>query len=235
MTAVQRAHTALARITTTWPLLEPAKDATLAKRRPEPRAMGKTTSASLDALLKAERGERLTAGHTVTCSAPSAAPLDLAVTDAEALVVTTLRDLAWLAASTLRTKRLGWPALQWSVPVACDFLRLAVTHVSPPLAADMATQLGQAQRALEAALQLDRHDDQLYRNGLWWVTTAGAARRLGVSPDNVRDWHRRGLAVDEHGHDHSIALGGTGGTRWHRLTDIQRAARTVGRDLKEAS
>lgn len=65
--------------------------------------------------------------------------------------------------------------------------------------------------------------------GEWWVTATCGADRLGpdVTAALVRDWRRRGLVVDERGHDRTRLARGR---RWYPLADLQRAeAGTFGR------
>ncbi len=232
---VHRVHQALARLRAAWPLLHDLRDAATARRRPEPRTMGRATQASLDTLLRLEREER--AGRQARLSAPSPAPADLDVIEAEQHATIVLRDLCWLSANMLRGPWLPGPGW-WTMPHPWTVSRAlyALHHAAPwwpaALAVDAAYDLGQAATGLEQAVQLDRRDDELRIAGETWVTTARGAERLGVSVDNVRDWDRRRLVVDQDGHDRSVM---SAGSRWYPLADLRRAARTVGRELLEAS
>ncbi len=237
--AIRQTRHALAQIAEAWPYLVDAKDAATRRRRTDPRPMGAEARLTLDALVRAERDDRLLAvqryGRMGALPA-SPAPVALDVVDAQAHAAATMRDLAWLAANVLRGRGFGWPPITITLAGTRDFLAIAVAHVSPQQARDMADQLVDAARQLRAALDLDVREDEAYiRLGdhlVLFVTAHSASQRLeGVHPTNVRDWHRRGLVVDEHGADRSLL---SDRRRWYPLPDVERAAAKVGRGAPEA-
>lgn len=227
--AVRQARHALQQLTDAWPHLADAKDTTLRRGHPEPRRMGAATAATLDTLIRAERGERVLAERQRRVPLPPMpTPAALDVLDAEATAVGVLIELSWIAASTLRTRQFGWPPLHVTPANASAFLHLAVAHVSTTLAHDMADALTHAATQLRAALRLDENEDErIHLHGLTWITARQAERELpGVTSANIRDWHRRGLIVDQHGNDRSLL---SDGRRWYPLADLWRAHHAVGR------
>lgn len=225
--AIRQTHHALTQIAEAWPYLPDAKDAALRRRRSDPRPMGADARLTLDHLVRAERGDRLNHRGSLGALPAAPAPVALDVVDAQALAVATMTELAWLCANTLRGRGFGWPPITITLRGTRDFLTIAVAHVRPPLARDMATLLVDAARQLRAALHLDERDDEQEIDGELWVTAYRAGHYLdGVQPTNVRDWRRRGLAVDEHGVDRSVM---SDGKRWWPLADLAEAARQVGR------
>lgn len=236
--AVRQTRHALTQIAEAWPYLPDAKDTALRRRRPDPRPMGAEARLTLDALVRAERDDRLLAvqryGRMGALPA-SPAPVALDVVDAQALAVRTMVELAWLAANVLRNRGFSWPPLAFTLDATRDFLAIAVAHVGPGLARDMAAQLVDAARQLRAALDLDVRDDEAWieteTEVVLFVTAYRASQILeGVNPANVRDWHRRGLVVDEHGADRSLL---SDRRRWYPVDDIERAAEAVGRGTPE--
>ncbi len=219
--AVRQARHALAEIAQAWPHLDDAKDASLRRGR-QPRRMGAVAAATLDDLIRVGRGDRLDqqrAGRYPLPASPT--PVALDVVDAEQLVRATLIELSWIAASVLRGRGFGWPPLTVTVDNASAFLRVAVAHVPAHLQRDTADLLTEAARQLRAALDLDVCDDEATIGGRLWVTARRAEHYLpGVKAINVRDWARRGLVVDEHGHDRSLM---SDGRRWYPLADLRRA------------
>lgn len=233
--AIRQTRHALAQIAEAWPYLADAKDAALRRRQVDPRPMGADARMTLDALVRAERDDRLLAvqryGRMGALPA-SPAPVALDVVDAQTLTATTMRDLAWLAANVLRGRGFGWPPIQITLEGTRDFLAIAVAHVSPQQARDMADHLVDAARQLRASLSLDERDDEQEIDGELWVTAYRAEHYLeGAKATNVRDWHRRGLVVDEQGVDRSLL---SDRRRWYPLVDLDRAAEAVGRDAPHA-
>ncbi|GAA1026858.1 hypothetical protein GCM10009557_06060 [Virgisporangium ochraceum] len=237
--AVRQTRHALTQITEAWPFLPDAKDAALRRRRPDPRPMGAEARLTLDALVRAERDDRLLAvqryGRMGALPA-SPAPVALDVVDAQALTAVTMRDLAWLAANVLRGRGFGWPPITITLHGTRDFLTIAVGHVGPSLARQMADDLVDCARQLRAALDLDVRDDQVWiqlgDERVLFVTAHRAGHHLdGVHATNVRDLHRLGRVVDEDGADRSLL---SDRRRWYPLPDVERAAAKVGRDAPEA-
>jgi hypothetical protein len=237
--AIRQTRHALTQITEAWPYLPDAKDTALRRRQPDPRPMGADTRLTLDALVRAERDDRLLAAQRdgrMGALPASPAPVALDVVDAQTDAAATMRDLAWLAANVLRSRGFGWPPLTITLQNTRDFLHIAVAHVGPNFARDMAAQLVDAATQLRAALDLDVREDEAHvlLDGklVLFVTAYRAGHHLdGVYATNVRDWHRRGLVVDEHGADRSLM---SDRRRWYPLPDIERAAVAVGRGAPEA-
>lgn len=220
--AVRQARYALAQLAEAWPYLDDAKDATLRRGR-SVRHLGAVAAATLDDLIRAERGDRLAGERRrLVPLPPMPTPLALDVVDAEQLAIATLVELSWLAASALRGRGFGWPPLHVTPHNASAFLVVALAHVGEALARDMADLLTESATALRAALGLDDHEeDRIHLHGIVWVTARRAEHELpGVTAANVRDWHRRGLVVDQHGNDRSLL---SDRRRWYPLADLWRA------------
>lgn len=224
--AVRQTRHALHQIREAWPYLDDAKDASLRTTR-DRRPMGAIAIATLDDLVRAERGDRLgqqRAGRYPLLNAPAPAALD--VVDAEQLARGTLVELSWLAASALRGRGFGWPPLQVTPTNAAHFLAAAVPHLGDQLARDTADLLTEAARVLRLALHLDVQDDEAVVDGRLWVTAKRAEHYLPeAKPTNVRDWARRGLVVDAQGNNRSVI---SDGRRWYPLADLRRARDHVG-------
>jgi hypothetical protein len=99
---VQVALLAIAQTREAWPYLEAAKDASLARHRPQPRPLTAAARAELDRILRAEKAERV--ANQRAGLIPRLAgfePARLAVIDAGQLAARTITDLVWLATEQL--------------------------------------------------------------------------------------------------------------------------------------
>lgn len=228
--SVDRVRLALTQIAEAWPYLADAKDAALRRRRPEPRQLGARAALTLDDLIRAERGDRVLGERARRVPQPAMpTPAALDVVDAEAVAATALRDGAYLAASYLRgawRRGTGWWTPTWMSPLGAGaYLWRALDWLGPVLVDDLAVMLGQAAGTLRGALLLDQSDDQVWHDGELWVTAEGVRPHLpDMTADNVRDWQRRGLIVDQAGVDRS-RIGA--GRRWWPLRDVRRAHRRI--------
>ena len=225
--AVRQVHHSLGELAEAWTYLDDdALDAASRRRRHDPRPMGAGAAATLADLIRVEREARVPnarKGYIPLPATPSPAALD--VVDAEAFAMSALLELSWLAASMLRGRGFGWPPLQITRDNAAAWLHLAVRHVPDSLAREMADLLADAAAQLRAVLGIDVRDDEVVIDGRMWVTAHRAQARVeGAKPHNVRDWHRRGLVVDEHGRDRSVL---SDRRRWYPLADLRRAKAAV--------
>lgn len=214
---IARCH--LDRLAAAWPMLDDHRDNTLTRRSPTTRHLGRAAALTLDDLIRVERGGRLSNERKGLHPLPaSPTPVDLGLLDAEQLTVGALVELSWLAASTLRTRNLGWPPIVQDVPTMIAWLRLTVAMVPANLAQATADGLGAAWSALETALGLGATDEQIWHSGDLWVTALRGAELLHITAATIRQWHARRYIVDQHGNDVTLLRAGR---RWYPMRALR--------------
>lgn len=155
-TTAQTARLAIGHILEAWPYLDEARQAALRRERPRRGPLTAAQRAELDALVRAERLDRLGQQRRGLVPQPAvAAPARVAIIDAEVHTRQTLVDQVYAVAEQLGTNRWWWlPALDGPVPSLAMWLDLHVDDLDANQGTRLAGTLNQTAQQLLSALRL---------------------------------------------------------------------------------
>lgn len=157
-TALQQARLAIGHIRVCWPHLDDMRDATSARTVRAIPQLSVGARERRDELLRAERADR-DANQTYRALAPSPAPANLQLLDAELHALGVLHHVAWLIRCDLRQ----WSRYLEPWPTAIDarltWITTMLEQTGPAVVADAQLPLDMAARRLAGAVQLRLDDD----------------------------------------------------------------------------
>jgi hypothetical protein len=163
-TALQAARLAIGHLRVTWPLLGDLRDASSARTVRSSAPLSARAREARDELLRAERADR---GATLTyrALAPSPAPANLQLLDAEVETLATVGATAWAIRSDLREWTRGRhgvrhiPAIPHDVDGKLSWLTTGLDYTSPAVVDQAAADLTAAARRLASATGTRLDDD----------------------------------------------------------------------------
>jgi hypothetical protein len=157
-TALQAARLAIGHIRVCWPLLDDLRDASSARTVRTGGPLTARAREARDELLRAERADRATT-LTYRASAPSPAPANLALLDAEVEVLATIGATTWAIRSDLRQWSRTVPVIPASVDGKLTWLTTMLDGTAAGVVDQAAADLTAAARRLAGATGTRLDDD----------------------------------------------------------------------------